>query len=102
MNRSDFSFQPHSDMNADSESVVRRHAEKIKEKCYSAAVSILDESGYQDGFRASLFQSLQDRIRRFQIYIMNQFNDDPDIYFSLNEPTPEQMEGKKFWIQPYV
>ena len=101
MNTSDFVFTPHNDMDACNESIVREHSYKVNNQKYSEATIFLDEHNYQDGFRASLFNMIQNKIRKFQTYLLNEFNDDEDSFYSFTEPTPEQMEGKKFWIQPY-
>lgn len=101
MNISDFAFKPHSDMDADSQNVIVQHGNEIRKKNYSEAVNILDKNNYKNGFRASLFNDIQSKIRRFQVYLLNEFNAEPDEFYSLTEPTQEQMQGKKFWIQPY-
>lgn len=101
MNILDFAFKPHNDMDADNQDIVLQHNKKIKKGQYNAAVSILNENNYHDGFRASLFNSIQNKIRSYQIYLLNEFNAEPDELYSLTEPTQEQMQSKKFWIQPY-
>lgn len=101
MNILDFAFQPHGDMDAEDQNIVLQHKTKIDKKEYDDAIAILDENNYHDGFRASLFNGIQNKIRSFQIYLLNEFNAEPDELYSLTEPTPEQMQGKKFWIQPY-
>lgn len=101
MNRSDFAFKPHSDMSADKKDIVIRHNDKIRKKQYRASTALLETNHYQDGFRASLFNCIQNKIRSLQIYLLNEFNAEPDELYSLSEPTAEQMKGKNFWIQPY-
>lgn len=101
MNIHNFAFKPHSDTDADKKAIVAMHNDKIRKKQYSDSTALLNENNYQDGFRASLFNRIQDRIRSFQIYLLNEFNAEPDELYSLTEPAPEQMKGKKFWLQPY-
>lgn len=101
MNISAFAFKPHSDMDVENQGIVLQHNRKIKEKKYGDAVAALDKNNYKSGFRASLFNGIQNKIRNFQIYLLNEFNAEPDELYSLTEPAPEQMRGKKFWIQPY-
>lgn len=96
-----FSFRPHSDMDADRKETAIQHREEIQKKNYSSATNILDENHYNDGFRALLFNSIQDKLRRLEIYILNEFYAEPDELYSLTEPSPAQMGNKKFWIQPY-
>lgn len=98
---SDFSFKPHSDMNADNQDIVLEHGKKIKKHQYKEAVSFLEDNDYQDGFRASLFNYIEDKMKKYQIYILNKFVAKPDEFYSYTEPTDEQMKGKKFWTQPY-
>lgn len=101
MNISAFSFKPHSDMDVDKRNVAIQHDNIIKKKKYSDSTALLNENNYHDGFRASLFNSIQNKIRSFQIYLLNEFNAEPDELYSLTEPTQEQMQGKNFWIRPY-
>lgn len=101
MNISNFAFRPHNDMDADKGTVVIQHNNIIRKRKYSDSTAFLNENNYQDGFRASIFNSIQNKIRNFQIYLLNKFNAEPDELYSLTEPTQEQMQGKKFWIQPY-
>ena len=101
MNISDFAFSPHNDMDVDGQEVVKQHDKEIDKKNYSEAVNVLEKNNYEHGFRASLFNGIQNKIRRFQVYLLNEFNAEPDEFYSLTEPTQEQMQGKKFWIQPY-
>ncbi len=101
MNLKDIVFEPHSDMGADSIELVNRHDNLIKQNRYDDATVLLNENKYKKGFRASLFNSIQNKIRALEIYLLNEFVADTDELYSFTEPTEEQMNGKDFWIQPY-
>lgn len=72
MTQQTFSFVPHSDLNAD---------------------------GTPTGFKASICNAMQNKLREIQIHLLNKVAA-PDEYYSLQEPTEEEMQGKLFWIQP--
>ena len=98
---SDFAFIPHGDMCADDREIVSQHHKIIKENKYSEAVKLLDENEYKDGFRASLFNKIEDKFNKFQYFILNKYVAKPDELFSPTPPSAEEMKNKKFWIQPY-
>ena len=98
---SDFAFIPHGDMCADDKEIVSQHHKKIRENKYTEATKFLDDNNYQDGFRASLFNKIEDKFNKFQFFILNKYVAKPDEFYSPTPPTAEQMKDKKFWIQPY-
>ena len=101
MKEKDIIFEPHNDMSADDIEIVTQHNNLIKSGNYSDATALLDNNNYQSGFRASLFNSIQNKIRTLQEYLLNEFAADEDEFYSYDEPTAEQMDGKTFWIKPY-
>lgn len=101
MELKDMIFSPHNDMSAEDTEMVTQHKNLIDAGNYSDATTLLDNNDYQKGFRASLFNSIQNKIRSVQEYLLNEFVADDDTYYSFTEPTNEQMNGKTWWIQPY-
>lgn len=101
MELKDVVFSPHNDMSAEDTEIVTQHKNLIGAGNYSDATTLLDNNDYQKGFRASLFNSIQNKIRSVQEYLLNEFVADDDTYYSFTEPTNEQMNGKTWWIQPY-
>lgn len=99
MTRNDLNFVPHSDMEIDDLETVTRYNSLIKSGRYEDAQKLLLDKGYKKGFVASFLNYLQDKLRQIQIAVLNK-NAAPDEYYSLNEPSEEQMQGKTFWIQP--
>lgn len=99
----DFSFVPHSDVGANELQVVKQHENLIKNNQYSDATALLNNKNIQKGARASLFNSLQEKIKKLQLYFLNQYVATDEDYFSTEEPTAEFMQenGYKFWIQPW-
>lgn len=100
LERIDILFSPHNDMDVKDIDTVNSHHKMIKQGKYSEAVSILDENEYNSGFRSSLFNTIQNKIRKLQLYLMNKVVAKPEELFSDTEPTDDQMEGKLFWIKP--
>lgn len=103
MELKDMIFTPHNDMSAEDTGIVTQHKNLIDSGNYSDATTLLDDNNYQKGFRASLFNSIQNKIRTLQEYLLNEFVADEDSYYSYDEPDAEFMEenGYKFWIKPY-
>ena len=103
MEQKDIVFEPHNDMSAEDMEIVKQHQNLINAGNYSDATTLLDNNDYQKGFRASLFNSIQNRLRSVQEYLLNQFVAEDDEYYSYEEPTAEFMEENNYiwWIQPY-
>ena len=101
MELKDMIFTPHNDMGAEDTDIVTQHKNLIDSGNYSDATTLLNDNDYQKGFRASLFNSIQNKIRTLQEYLLNELVADEDEFYSYDEPTAEQMEGKTFWIKPY-
>lgn len=101
MKMKDIIFAPHNDIEANDMNIVLEHENLIKEYNYSGATTLLDNSDYKKGFRASLFNSIQNKIRELQLYLLNEFVAEDDEVYKLTEPTDEEMNEKTWWIQPY-
>ena len=100
MKLADIVFSPHNDMDANDLDIVKAHEKLINQRRFSSAVSTLNQNSYNNGFRAELLNKIQNKIRNFQIYLLNEFVAKPDELFSYTEPTDSQMDGKLFWIKP--
>lgn len=96
----DIVFAPHNDTGADDIDVLQEHQNLINNNQYSDATNYLDTKNYQKGFRASLFNSIEEKIGKIQVYLLNKI-DDPECYYSITEPSKEEMADKKWWMQPY-
>ena len=101
MELKDMIFTPHNDMGAEDTDIVTQHKNLIDSGNYSDATTLLNNNNYQKGFRASLFNSIQNKIRTLQEYLLNELVANEDEFYSYDEPTAEQMDGKTFWIKPY-
>lgn len=99
MKQKDISFVPHSDMAFHDVNTVEQHKNLIAQNRFSEAASLLDSANHKKGFRAAVFNAIQNKLREIQIYLLNK-TAAPDEYYSLTEPTDAEMEGKTFWIQP--
>lgn len=101
MNKTDLLFVPHNDLHPDDINIVEQHQNLINNEQFSDATALLDNNDYQKGFRASLFDSIEKKIQQIQIYLLNKYVAEPDEFYSIEEPTEEQMENKTYWIQVY-
>lgn len=99
MTKEDLNFIPHGDMEIDDLDTVTGYNGFLKSGQYENAQKLLLDRHYEKGFLASFFNYLQDKLRQIQLAVLNK-NAAPDEYYSLKEPTEEQMKGKTFWIQP--
>lgn len=97
----DIVFEPHSDMSAYDIDLVKQHDELIKQKSYDDATALLNNNEYNKGFRASLLNSFQNKLRKFEEFLLNEFVADDDTLYKFTEPSEQEMEGKQWWIQPY-
>lgn len=101
MNLKDIVFEPHIDMSANDIELINQHNNLIKQHKYNDATALLNDNKYEKGFRASLFNSIQNKIRALEIYLLNEYVAEDDELYSFTEPTEEQMKDKTFWIQIY-
>lgn len=103
MTNDDLRFEPKSEMTIEDTEIVNQHKNLIKNKKFSDATTLLDNANYQKGFRASLFNNIQNKIRMIQIYLLNKFVASREEYYSFDEPNADFMDehGFKFWIKPF-
>lgn len=97
----DIVFEPHNDMEIDDLNTSIQHDNLIKQYKFDDATALLNNANYEKGFKASLFNSIQNKIRTVQEYVLNEFVAEEDEYFSYEEPSEELMENKTWWIQLY-
>lgn len=90
---------PISDIDVDDLSLIETYKEKINENNFTDAVKILDDASFEKGIRASIVDKIRTSILVLETAILNLTADD-DTYYSVDVPTDEQMNGKKFWVRP--
>jgi hypothetical protein len=101
MTKDDISFVPHSDMNIENSLINEEHKKLIKQGNYSDATALLNEQGYNKGFRASLFNSIQNKINVLQDYMQNEYTTENDSYYSDTEPTDDEIGNARYWVNTY-
>lgn len=101
MTTDDLKFIPHSDMSAEELAIVTCHKELVQNHLYDEAVSFLNDSGYRKGFTSAVLNAIQNKIRKIQVYLLNKLSAETDEFYSMTEPSPEEMGNKRFWIKPY-
>lgn len=94
-------FEPYSDITISDSDVLSEHKNLINQYKYTEATEKVnnDATLNKKGFRSSFFNAIENKIKDFQVYLLNK-NASPEDYYSLTEPTAEEMENKKFWIRP--
>lgn len=103
MEEKDIIFVPHSDVGTNDIEIVNQHKNLINEGKYSDATALLESECFNKGARASLLNSMQNKIRQLQLYFLNEFNPDKDSYISDVEPDEDFMNehGYIHWLQPW-
>ena len=103
MELSELTFVPHSDVGANEIDIVNQHKNLINSGNYSDAITLLNNENFGKGVRASLLNSIQNKIRKLQLYLLNEFIAEKDEYFSDTEPDTTFMKenGYTHWIQPW-
>ena len=92
-------FTPYSDVEISDKESIESHNNYVQDGYYEEAITLADSELSGKGFRASFFNAIENKIKEFQIYLLNK-TALPDEYYSLTEPTEEEMNGKLFWIKP--
>lgn len=101
INIKDYIFSPYNDTGLDDTEITNKHKNLVKNGKYSEATELLDENEFNKGFRASIFNTIQNKIRSLEEYFLNEFAAEDDELYSFDEPTEEQMKDKTWWIQLY-
>lgn len=100
MTEADLKFKPHSDMSIYDQSIVNEHQNLIINDKLSDATTLLNEGNYNKGFRASLFNDMQDKIHMVQEFLLNKEDVEyiPDEVVSDTEPIDSE---STFWLADY-
>lgn len=103
MNKTELNFEPHSDTGIEQLETIQKHKNLISNNKLSDATALLDNENYQLGVRASLLNYIQNKIRKFQLYFLNEYIADDDEYYSSTEPDVDFMKenGYQHWIKPW-
>ena len=92
-------FTPYSDVEISDEELIESHNNYVDNGYYEEAITLADSELSGKGFRASFFNAIENKIKEFQVYLLNK-TAAPDEYYSLTEPTDEEMDGRLFWLKP--
>ena len=103
MSELNINFELHNDILISNEETIKSHTNYAKQHLYAMAKSVVDSDPDMNGkgFRASIFNTINQKIQELQIYLLNK-NAAPYEYYSLTEPDKTWMEknGYLYWIQP--
>ena len=98
MTINDIRFVPHSDMSINDKEIVSQHQNLINSNSFSDATAFLNNKNYQKGFRASLFNNMQDKIKILQEYLLTKEEEASEETISTTEPTNS---STLFWLADY-
>lgn len=98
MNTEDLKFTPHSDMSIEDTELINEYVTLINNGNFDDATALLESNGYDKGFRASIFNGIQNRIRTIQEYLLNKGDAEGDEVISSTEPSDS---NKQFWMKDY-
>ncbi len=103
MDKSELYFKPHSDAGGDEIDVINQHKKLVDNGQFEEATALLETEQFDKGVRASLLNSIQNKIRKLQLYLLNEFSPNQNVYYSDEEPTLEFMEenGYTIWSKPW-
>jgi hypothetical protein len=98
MEYKDIVFEPLNDVGANELDIVNEHEQLLNNNDFDDAATLL--SSTKTGFKASLFNYIQERLRALEVFILNEFVAEQGEYYSYNEPNIEEMpEDAVFFIQ---
>lgn len=98
MTTEDLRFIPHSDMSIDGQTIVNQHQNLININKFSDATALLNNNDYDKGFRASLFNNMQNKVRMIQEYLLTKEAESSEEIISSTEPIGSDMQ---FWLADY-
>lgn len=98
MTTEDLKFTPHSDMSIDDTDLVNEYVTLINNGKFDDATALLESKGYEKGFRASIFNGIQNRIRTVQEYLRTKERTESNEVISDTEPSDSD---KQFWMLDY-
>ncbi len=101
MTTDDLKFIPHSDMSAEELDIAASHKKLIQDNLYDKSISFLNGSNDKKGFTAAVFNAIQNKLKKIQVYLLNKPSAETDEFYSITEPSPEETGNKSFWIKPY-
>ncbi len=98
MTTNDIRFIPHSDMSIDGQAIVNQHQNLIKNNEFGDAITLLNNKNYKEGFRASLFNTMQDKVRMILEYLLTKNEETQEEIISKTEPINSEAQ---FWLADY-
>lgn len=100
LNELDTGRIPLSDISLKDQTLLEDYRRAINSAAYSSAVEKLNTAKFEKGLRASVLNAINNRLKTLELFLLN-LTADKDTFYSYEEPSAEQMKGKKFWIQSY-
>lgn len=93
MTERDLLFTPHSDMEINDADIVNQHQDLINQNQFDEALNLLEEANYTKGFRASIFNNMENKLYLIQSYLLNNSNQSIEEVISASEPN-----NCSFWL----
>lgn len=99
MTENNITFIPHSDMSIDDEVIVKQHLAIVNSTRFNDATAYLDNNYYSKGFRASLFNNMENKLFTIQEYLLTKETDSTEEIISDDEP--DLSVESIFWLTDY-
>lgn len=100
MDVNDITFVPHSDMELNDQTIVEQHLVIYKNNQYNNATNFLNDNNYTKGFRASLFNNMENKLRNLQEYLLGKESDE-DSEEVITTTEPSLSGDSSFWLLDY-
>lgn len=100
MTRDDLKYIPHNFAELKNAEIISQHKSLLKNNSYTAARDLLNRNPQVEGFRASTFNIVEQKI----LYVEEQLQHKTkieNILYQDTEPSDEDMEGKVIWSCSY-
>lgn len=100
MIREDLIYVPHNFAELKNAEIINQHKTFISNNNYSAARDLLNRNPTVEGFRASTFNLVEQKIQFVEEQLQHKTKTE-NILYQDTEPTDEEMEDKAIWSCSY-
>lgn len=100
MTKDDLIYVPHNFPELKNEELLIQHNNLLDSNQYSSATDLLNQNTQIEGFRAGIFNTIEEKIVFTEAHLETKIKDELFLY-KETEPTNEEMSEKINWSQPF-
>lgn len=100
MTKEDLIYIPHNFPELKNEELLNQHKNMLDSNQYSSATNLLNQNPQIEGFRAGIFNTIEEKIVFTEAHLETKTKDEFFLY-KETEPTNDEMNEKIIWSQPY-